>query len=125
MTAGEKELSAICQKWDRTIADNNVLEMVRFMAPDWVLVGSKGGITSKSRFLEVVKTGIVVHNLMDFEEIRIKIYDDTAVVTSKGISAGTMEGKSFRFYEWSTSTFIRRNNQWKCVMTVLTPAMEK
>ena len=59
---------------------------------------------------------------MDSDETSIKFYEDTGIVTSRGTSAGNYKGQSFELYEWSTSIFIRKNGQWLCVHTMLTPA---
>ncbi len=96
--------------------------MAAYMADDWVLIGTEGGITQRATFLNAVRSGSLVHTQMDFEDIRAKVYGDTAVITSRGTSSGTWEGNPFSFYEWSSSTFVRKNEKWLCVLTMLTPA---
>ncbi|MBO9151641.1 hypothetical protein ACFOTA_05450 [Chitinophaga sp. GCM10012297] len=51
----------------------------------------------------MVISGELVHMRMDSGMFRIKIYGDSAVITSKGTSAGTWKGMPFSFFEWSTS----------------------
>ncbi|MFN0158088.1 MAG: nuclear transport factor 2 family protein [Bacteroidota bacterium] len=62
---------------------------------------------------------------MDSDEIRIKIYGNTGVVTSRGTSAGKYKGNPFELYEWSSSVFIRTQEKWICVLTMLTTATKK
>jgi ketosteroid isomerase-like protein len=118
----EEELLQFGKEWDEAMVSNDVNEIGKFMSDDWVIIGTEGGITSKSAFLEWIRSGDVTHNRMDSDEIRIKIYENTGVVTSRGTSAGKYKGQAFDLYEWSSSIFIRKENKWTCVLTMLTPA---
>src|SRR5688500_9291932 len=104
----EESLILFGKQWDDAIVSNNVDAISAFMSDDWVIVGTGGGITTKEAFLEWISSGAVTHNRMDSEEMRIKIYGDTGVVTSRGTSAGKYKGNQFKLYEWSTSVFIRK-----------------
>jgi ketosteroid isomerase-like protein len=120
-----EELSGVCRQWDKAIADNNLPEIEKYMADDWVIVGTEGGISPKSRFLDFIKSGDLLHNGMDFEDINIRVYENTGVVVSRGTSSGTYKGEGFSYFEWSTNVFIRKDEQWLCVLTMLTPAEGK
>lgn len=120
----EEELISISKQWDEAMVSNNVDEIAKYMSDDWVIVGTEGGITSKGSFLEFIKSGDLTHSRMDSDEIRVRIYENTGVVTSRGTSAGKYKGHSFNFYEWSTSIFIRKQAEWSCVLTMLTPALK-
>ena len=119
----EQELILLGKSWDEAMVRNNVEEIAQYMTDDWVIVGSNG-ITTRGMFLESIKSGSVMHNKMDSDEMTIKIYGDTGIVISRGTSAGTYNGKSFNLYEWSTSVFIRTEGNWRCVSTMVTPAIK-
>ena len=118
----QEELITFSNQWDEAMVGNNAVQIGQFMSDDWVLVGTEGGITSRSSFLEWISSGDLVHTRMDSLEIRVKIYDNTGVVTSRGTSSGTYKDQPFSFHEWSTSVFRLENNKWFCVLTMLTPA---
>ena len=120
----QKELTTVESQWNQAIAANAVEEIGRYMSPDWVIIGTEGGIVSKSSFLEWVSSGDLVHSRMDFENLRIQIYGDTGVITARGTSAGTYKGEPFSFYEWATSVYIKQEGNWRCVLTMLTPAQK-
>jgi ketosteroid isomerase-like protein len=117
-----KELKQLGRQWDEAIVNNDALEIGRFMAADWVIVGTEGGITTKPNFLDFIKSGDLHHNKMDFEDIRVKIYENSAIVISRGTSSGTYKGEPFSYYEWSTNVYIKNDGYWLCVLTMLTPA---
>jgi ketosteroid isomerase-like protein len=120
-----KELLRLCRQWDQAIADNDVLEIGRFMSADWVIIGTEGGITSKPHFLEFIRSGDLLHTRMDFEDIRVVEYGNSGIVTSKGTSSGTYKGEAFSYFEWSTNIFIKKDGHWLCVLTMLTPVENK
>lgn len=123
MTAKE-ELLEFGQKWDEALVSNDVDAISSFMSDDWTIIGTAGGITTKESFLDWIRSGDLTHNRMDSDETHIQIYGSTGIVTSRGTSAGMYLGKPFSLYEWSLSVFIRSENEWKCVATMLTPAKE-
>ncbi|MGZ5190623.1 MAG: nuclear transport factor 2 family protein [Flavisolibacter sp.] len=116
------ELSQFGKDWDKAIEANDVHSIAQFMSDDWVIIGTDGGITNKESFLDFIRSGDLQHNSMHFEDLRIEIYDNTGIVTSRGTSSGTYKGQPFSFYEWSSNVFIRKNDKWLCVLTMLTPA---
>ena len=117
-----EELIQFGKQWDLAIVDNDVEKVSKFMSSDWVIVGTEGGITSKASFLDSIRSGDLVHTRMDFEDIRVKLYGNTGVVTSRGTSSGFYKGHPFSFFEWSTNVYILEGKEWRCVLTMLTPA---
>jgi len=117
----EVQLAETEKLWDEAIVSNDVIEIAKFMSEDWVITGSDG-ITTKSSFLELIKSGVLTHNRMDADESDIRVYGQTGIVISRGTSAGTYNGQPFEFYEWSTSVFIWEQGKWLCVSTMVTPA---
>lgn len=120
----EQTLIDFAHAWDDAILTNSTAEFEKFVSEDWVIVGTEGGISPKTDYLQRVGSGKLVHTRMDSGSFRVKIYGDSAVITSRGISAGTWLGEAFSLYEWSTSVCRRVNGQWVCVLTMLTPAKE-
>ncbi len=55
---------------------------------------------------------------MEPEVLRVRVCDDSAVLTALGTNHGTYQGQPFTADEWITDVFIRR----RCVLTHLTPA---
>jgi ketosteroid isomerase-like protein len=117
----EEALLKALQNWDDALARNDLPAMERYMAPDWVIVGTGSGITSRADFLGSVISGDLVHSKMSMDESRIKIYGNMGIVTAKGTSEGTYKGSFFSLYEWSTSVFTWEGAGWTCVLTMLTP----
>lgn len=121
MEKEKQDLLEFSKRWDEAMVGNDADAIGEFVSDDWKIIGS-AGITSKSSFLQFIRSGILTHNRMDSDEINITIYGNTGIAVSRGTSAGTYNGENFSLYEWSTSIFIKTEGTWRCVLTMLTPA---
>jgi ketosteroid isomerase-like protein len=118
----EKLLKQIELEWNKAIEDNDVHAIAKFMAEDWVIFSGDGNITTKQMFLQLVKSGDLIHTQMDFKVLNVKVYGDTGIVMQKGTSSGNWKGQEFSNFEISTTVYIRQNEQWLAVQTMLAPA---
>ena len=113
------DLIEVIHAWDRAMVTNDPGAIARFMAEDWVIVGSDGASSDKARFLALVKSGALTHDVMTSEDLNVRIYGDTAVVTSRGVSGGEYQGQPFRETERVSCVFVKQEGDWKCVLTHL------
>jgi hypothetical protein len=117
----KQELINVCNLWNSAMISNDVDRIAQFMSDNWIILGS-GGVTDKCSFLSLIRSGALSHNIMDSDEMLVRVYGDTGIVTSKGTSAGVFQDEPFNLYEWSTSVFVRTDGKFRCVSTTLTPA---
>lgn len=113
------ELIALAHAWDQAMIENDPEAIGRFMADDWTIIGSNGSLGDKTTFLSLVSSGALSHDVMTSEDINVRVYGDTAVVTSKGVSGGKYEGNPFREVERVSCVFVRQVGEWRCVLTHL------
>ena len=115
----EEELIAVSHEWDRAMVGNDAEAIGRFMADDWVIIGSDGYVGDKASFLGLVKSGTLTHDVMESEDLKVRVYGDTAVITARGVSGGKYQGQAFREVERVSCVFVKQDGQWKCVLTHL------
>lgn len=118
----EKHLSQIEQDWNKSIEANDVASMATYMSDDWVIFSGDGNVTTKQMFLQFVESGDLIHTQMDFEILDIKVFGSTAIVMQKGTSSGNWKGQSFSNYEIASTVYIKQNDQWLAVQTMIAPA---
>jgi hypothetical protein len=85
------ELLALATDWDRSMVENDAEAIGRYMADEWTIIGSDGRLGNKATFLELVKSGVLSHDEMTSEEMQVRVYGDTAVTISRGISGGAAD----------------------------------
>ncbi len=113
------ELIGLANEWDRAMVENDAEAIGRYMADDWTIIGPDGSVGDKGSFLGLVKSGTLSHDVMESDDLKVRVYGDTAVVTSRGVSGGKYQGQAFREVERTSCVFVRQKGQWRCVLTHL------
>lgn len=113
------ELRALAHAWDRAMVTNDAEAIARFMADEWTIVGSDGNLGGREPFLALIRSGDLSHDVMTSEELDVRVYGDAAVIIARGVSGGLWRGQPFRETERSSSVFVRRDGEWRCVLTAL------
>jgi ketosteroid isomerase-like protein len=121
----EEELAAVEKAWAQAFVKNDAEAIGRFMADDWTIIGPDGSMMDKSNFLGVIKSGTLTHEVMEFDDMKVRVYGDVAVVTSRSTSKGKFKGQAFSELERSSDVFVKQKGQWKCVLTQLTRIVKK
>jgi len=116
----EEELNTLEKEWALSFVKNDADAIGRFMADDWIVISPDGNVIDKATFLGLIKSGMLTHEQMKFAEVNVRVYGDSAVVTSRATSKGRIRGEAFSELERSTDVFVREGGQWKSVLTHLT-----
>lgn len=117
----KNKFQQIENNFNKAVISNNVEEIKDCITEDWVLIDSQGGIISQERFFSVLEQNLLSHSTMTKEILRVKVYDDIALVTSRGQNTGTWQGQPMEADEWITDVYKMENEKWLCVLTHLTP----
>jgi ketosteroid isomerase-like protein len=115
----DEELLRLEKEFAEAIVSNDAAMIGRLLADDWIIVDPDGRIIDKSRFLEVVESGALSHEKMESDDVRVRIYENTAVVTALTTSKGKFMGQDFTSIERATDVFVKQNERWQCVFTQL------
>jgi len=119
MTA-EEELLKVENGFTEAIVKNDPEAIGRLVADDWIIIDPDGGIVERTRFFEVIKSGALAHDMMESEDLRVRVYGDSAVVTAVTRTKGKFMGQEFSTQERATDVFVKRDRRWQCVLTHLT-----
>ena len=123
--AVREELIGLANEWDRAMVGNDAEAIGQYMADDWTIIGADGGVSDKATFLGLVKSGTLSHDVMESDDLKVRVYGDAAVVTARGVSGGKYQGQAFREVERSSCVFVRQEGQWRCVLTHLSRIAQK
>lgn len=107
--------------FNQALISNNVAEISKYISSDWVLLESQFGIIPKDRFLHVIEQGDLSHTAMNKEVLRVKTYNDIAIVTARGMNTGFFNTERFNSEQWVTNIYKNENENWICIMTHETP----
>jgi len=121
----EEEILEVEKGFVDAIARNDSKAIERFVTNDWIIVNADGGIINRERFLEVINSGTLTHDMMEADDVRVRVYGDSAVMTALTRSKGKFMGHEFTTHERSTDFFVKVDGQWRCVLTQLTGFSKK
>ena len=97
----------------------------QFLADDWVIIDPDGSIIDKSRFLSVIKSGTLTHEMMESEDMKVRSYGDSAVVTALTKTKGKFAGQEFTTQERPTDVFVKQGGRWRYAFSQLTKFNKK
>jgi ketosteroid isomerase-like protein len=121
----QEELLTLEKEFARAVTNNDADAVGGFLADDWIIIDPDGGIIDKARFLGVIKSGVLSHELMESADMRVRLYGNTAVVTGLMTTKGKFMGQYFTSCERATDIFVKKNDRWQCVFTQLTRFTKK
>jgi ketosteroid isomerase-like protein len=116
----EQELLEVEGQWARAIVSNDASSIARFLDDDWTVVEGAGTTVDRTRFLGVIGSGMLTHDTMKLSSPHVRVYGNSAIVTARIDSRGKYAGQRFSTNEISTDVFVKRDGQWRCVLTQLT-----
>ena len=108
--------------FNAAMISNDIDKIADCISEDWCLVTPERGPIGRSDILAVIKNGVLAHDSMSKDIVRVKVYGDVAVVTGRGHNTGTFRGAPISAGEWITDIYRLIGGQWRCVLTHLTPA---
>jgi len=120
MKTEEQEILNGTREWTDAMLSNDVKRIASFMTDDWVIV-SERGIATKEHFLSFVESGALRHESMEVVgERRLRVYGDSAVMTTRIKSRSYFNGKLLDDDDFSTTQLVKIERRWLSALTHVT-----
>ncbi|RDB04516.1 nuclear transport factor 2 family protein [Runella aurantiaca] len=114
-TSKETLVADIEKKRFAALVSKDYAYLNQVMGEDIIYCHSNGLIDTKASFIQSIKDGKLVYNEMTADELKVRIYDKTAVITgvctAKVVSNGQQLNTRFRF----TDVYVKRKEGWQMV----------
>ncbi len=111
----EKMVAALDTEYQAAVEKSDAAAMDRILADDFVLVTGSGKTYSKADLLNEAQSGRVLYERQDDREQKVRVWENTAVVTAKLSAKGTENGKPFEYMLWFSDTYVRTPAGWRYV----------
>jgi ketosteroid isomerase-like protein len=121
----EEELLKVEKEFAKAVLSNDAEAIGKFLTDDWAIVDADGGVIDKARFLSVIKSGTLVHEEMELDDMTVRAHGDSAVVTTITSTKGKFAGQGFTAQERATDFFVKRDGRWQCLFSQLTTFKKK
>ena len=93
----------------------NLPVLNKFLSADLTYVHSGGQLETKSEFIERLKTGHLRYRRLDREEVRARVYWETAVITGRAHVEVDADGEQRAFEIRFLDVWVRQNGRWQMV----------
>ena len=92
---------------------NDTKTLRGLLAPDWIVVSTRGGYDGRDDILKAIDAGVWTHTKLTTSNPRVKIYGMTALVTEQATVSGMTHGKPYtNVRECQTDVLVWRNGAW-------------
>lgn len=121
---GEPEFTNLIKALNTALMKADMPYLNRLLHKDFVLTNSQGKLEERAEYLENRKTGRVKYESKVSDEIKVRLYGDTAIVTGRDTETGkdhqgAMDGQ----FRW-TRVFLRHNGHWQLAAVHFTPVQK-
>ena len=110
-------VAALDKVYQEAVKANDIAIMDRILADDFVLVTDRGASWTKADLIKEAREKRTIYEHQEEEEgtQKVRIWRDTAVVTSLLRLKGTRDQKPFDYKVWFSETYVRTPTGWRCV----------
>jgi uncharacterized protein (TIGR02246 family) len=112
--ADEKAVSRLVHEWLDALLKNDLDALDSIIADDYIITNSDGSVLGKQQDMEPLKSGLKFEYAA-IEDLRVRVYGDTAVATGITTFKGNFKGRAFTARERFTDVWVKRNGLWQAV----------
>jgi ketosteroid isomerase-like protein len=110
-----KEIENLETQWRAALMQNDVATINRLLADDYLGINPNGTLETKADALALRRSGMMKISSMDPINMKVRVYGDTAVVTSRVTVAGHDGERDISGTYHYTRVYSRRSGEWKVV----------
>ena len=122
MAGAEQAVTARVQEFLAAIRKGEEATLAPFYADDYAITNETGEVQTKAQRLEWVKGNMARLSTLDYQDVKTRVYGDTAVVTGLASSQVAGEAKLNRRF---IQVWVKQGDAWRLVAgqtTTIAPA---
>jgi ketosteroid isomerase-like protein len=125
-TTDEQEVRQMIQKYRSALLQRDIPMLEKIWADDYVFVNASGEVLTKAERLSNLKSGATsLDSIKEEENITVRVYQNSAVVTSRVTLKGQYSGKQISGQYRSTLVWVKGPAGWQLVSNQLTALATK
>ena len=111
----EQELLKINREYDEALLRGDAIVLERLYSEEFVYTTPDGEVRDKAQQLAFTKTGDLRLESGQSDDVRVRIYGNTAVMTGRFTATGKFRGKSIDIRERYTAVWVKKQGRWRLV----------
>ena len=93
----------------------NTAFVERVYADDYVVTGANGVVRTRPQVIADMKSGVQTFESMKNDDVKVRSYGDTAIVTGRTTQKGQYKGQPSLSPTLFTRVYVKRDGQWHLV----------
>lgn len=123
--AVQQVITQIEHDWGKALVKRDQAVIDRITAPDWTMTAPDGFLQTKAEVDAEMKSGAVKFESFKIEELKVRVYGDTAIVHGLETEKSSYKGKDISGQYRFTDVFMKRDGQWRALATHVTRVENK
>jgi uncharacterized protein (TIGR02246 family) len=111
----EQEVRDLQAQYDKAALQQDAAAFDRLFADDFSIVQAGGRVNTKAEIIAMAKAGDTKMEVGRSEDVKVRFFGDTAIVTCRWIEKSTTKGKPFDGTQIFTTVWAKRNGIWQIV----------
>jgi ketosteroid isomerase-like protein len=87
----------------------------RMTADDYTVINISGQLLTKAQVFEAIKAGDLKYDHLENNDIQVRVYGDTAVLTGRTTQKGQFKGKDISGQTRFTRVYLKQHGTWQAV----------
>ena len=111
----ERQLVTLEHLWNEAQVNRDSRALAGMIGDKFVNTEWDGEVSARGKFLADIADPEFKVSLLNIQDVKVILYQDTAVVTGIYHTKGTHQGKLFEHTGRFTDTWVREDDKWECV----------
>jgi ketosteroid isomerase-like protein len=103
------------------VVKGDVATLEGLTSDDYMFINAYGQLSDKATTMNGIKTGNIKLTSNEVSDLKVRVYGNTAVVTGKANSKGTIGGRELKAPVLFTRVYVKNNGKWQSVAFQQTP----
>lgn len=115
LPAIENEVLKLNAEYSKALLKADTATIKHILAEDYLYINADGALKNKVQTIELYKASNFKFLSGQEDEVRIRVYNEVAVVTGRFIFKGESNGEIINGMARYTSVFVKRGEHWQMV----------
>jgi len=111
----EDEVRAAEKNWAAAVTSANYPALEKILSGELIYAHSTGAIESKADYIGRLKSGKQKYDVIDLENVTVKVYGDAAVAHSKLRMSGVSDARPFNDRLMAMHVWVKQGGAWRLV----------
>ena len=118
----EEEIKNLEGERGKAQVRGDIAKLDEVLAPEFMEINAAGQIRTKRENIEGHQSGQVHWEKFDLDELSVRVYGETAVVSGRLTRKGTFAGRDLSGQSRYTRYYVRRQGRWQAIFQHSVPA---